>query len=43
MNLLFIIAAPFRIDCRGHLGNEIIQAPNLDQLAREGTSLGVFA
>lgn len=36
-NVLFIIADEFRADCLGAAGNSVIQTPNLDALAREGT------
>ncbi len=38
MNILFILADQFRADCMGHIGNDVIQTPNLDQLAQEGVS-----
>ena len=38
MNLLLILADQFRSDCLRHLGNEVIQTPNLDRLASEGVS-----
>lgn len=36
-NILFIIADQFRWDCLGAAGNRLIQTPNLDALARQGT------
>ncbi|MBT5146682.1 MAG: sulfatase-like hydrolase/transferase, partial [Gemmatimonadetes bacterium] len=38
MNVLFILADQFRVDCLGHMGNDVIKTPNLDRLAREGAS-----
>jgi arylsulfatase A-like enzyme len=38
VNVLFILADQFRADCLAHLGNEVIQTPNLDRLASEGVS-----
>ena len=35
-NVLFILADQFRADCLGVAGNEVLQTPNLDQLAHEG-------
>jgi arylsulfatase A-like enzyme len=36
-NILYIIADQFRHDCLGAAGNPLIQTPNLDRLAAEGT------
>ena len=38
MNVLFILADQFRVDCLGHMGNDVIRTPNLDRLAAEGVS-----
>ena len=38
MNVLLILADQFRADCLRHVGNEVIQTPNLDRLASEGVS-----
>ena len=38
MNVLFILADQFRVDCLGHMGNDVIRTPNLDRLAAEGAS-----
>ncbi len=35
-NILFFIADQFRGDCLGFLGNEEVQTPNYDRLAKEG-------
>ena len=35
-NIIFILTDDQRWDALGHTGNEIIQTPNMDQLAREG-------
>ena len=42
MNVLLILADQFRSDCLRHLGNEVIQTPNLDRLASEGVSFPLF-
>jgi len=39
-NVLFILADQFRSDCLGIEGHPVIQTPNLDALAREGTWFG---
>jgi arylsulfatase A-like enzyme len=36
-NVLFILADQFRADCLGIDGHPVVQTPNLDALAREGT------
>ncbi len=36
-NVLLIIADQWRADCLGSAGNRVIQTPNLDRLAAEGT------
>lgn len=36
-NIIFILTDDQRWDALGHAGNEIIQTPQMDQLAREGT------
>ena len=36
-NIIFILTDDQRWDALGHAGNEIIQTPEMDQLAREGT------
>ena len=38
MNVLFILADQFRVDCLGHMGHSLVHTPNLDQLAQGGTS-----
>jgi arylsulfatase A-like enzyme len=37
LNVLFIVADQFRADCLHAAGNPVIQTPNLDALAAEGT------
>ena len=37
MNLLFIIADQWRADSLGCAGHPVVQTPNLDRLAKEGT------
>ena len=37
VNVLFILADQWRADCLGAVGNPVIQTPNLDALAAEGT------
>ncbi len=37
-NILFIFTDQFRADCIGALGNAQIRTPNIDRLAREGTT-----
>lgn len=36
-NIIFLLADDMRWDAAGFAGNEVIETPNLDQLAREGT------
>ena len=36
-NIIFILTDDQRWDALGHAGNEIIQTPQMDKLAREGT------
>ena len=41
-NVLFILADDLRWDTLGSYGNDVVQTPNLDRLAKEGVSFDAF-